>query len=75
MNLTTKHITRAVHEFYPDSTPKACGGKKICTESWKAMLVIQWSLSKNPHLQDYIYDSNVTMEVLLRNPVPSETMT
>jgi hypothetical protein len=30
---------------------------------------------KNPHLQDCIYDSNVTVEVLPRNLVPSETMT
>lgn len=25
--IAVEHITRAVHEFYPDSTPKACGDK------------------------------------------------
>lgn len=75
-NCATEHITRAVHEFYLGSTPKACGGKEFLYRIMKGHAGDTMEFVKGPHLQDYIYDSNgnVGLEVMLCGPIQGEMM-
>lgn len=63
MNLTPKHIRRMSHDFYPSSTPKACGERSFLVPNCRRSCRWYKEFVKGPHTQGYIYDSMVIARV------------